>query len=580
MGNDFKAKIAVFLDFDNIKLALEGKNLNFDINNLNEYLHSKGETVILKAYADWDKLVNISSEELKKEKDIKIEELNKLDKIKNKYEKNKKKAIIKENFRKAVDKLKQKKIREIRHIKRVLIENNYDIIDMPSKKSGKNFSDIQLVVDCMEASLMKSSVDTIAIISGDSDMTPLIKKLRSYGMKIIVVGIEHAMSKLLASVSDSFRFYKYLNLKAITPELMIESPYLAICKAVSLTSLLSNSDLLDLTFIKEKFNLLFSNKTHNNVVVSFNHILYQSRRQELLKYEEMDRDRIKITENLGKHLPPISYFCKYIDYLSIEGLKVYKKPYDILIENMDEISEELHKYFIKMIKDIIFFALFSEELIPIILETFLMIKPADSNYSRVKAAIEEALYTLESNKIIMYNEAENIYIPYNPDEYKIKVYYDREIKRLGLVLDNYYKENKRLKEEVNQLERVQDIRNELIDAIKLVEMKTNIDSAIRNLEEIITRTPYYKKTAKLYLGKAYMRKENYEKAIEIYEELLNSGLKYPGLLNVLGTAYLKIKDYEMALDRFEASLLLAVSQPKISQYVEALKKHFSNPISL
>jgi hypothetical protein len=87
-------------------------------------------------------------------------------------------------------------------------EAAFELIEIPHvRQSGKNSADIRMVVDALDLCYTKSHVDTFVIISGDSDFSPLVSKLRENNKRVIGVGVKAATSDLLAANCDEFIFY-------------------------------------------------------------------------------------------------------------------------------------------------------------------------------------------------------------------------------------------------------------------------------------------------------------------------------------------------------------------------------------
>jgi hypothetical protein len=87
-------------------------------------------------------------------------------------------------------------------------EANFELIEIPHvRQSGKNSADIRLVVDALDLCYTKSHVDTFVIISGDSDFSPLVSKLRENAKQVIGVGVKQSTSDLLVANCDEFIFY-------------------------------------------------------------------------------------------------------------------------------------------------------------------------------------------------------------------------------------------------------------------------------------------------------------------------------------------------------------------------------------
>jgi uncharacterized protein (TIGR00288 family) len=144
--------LALFCDFENIALGVRDmKNDNFDIGPVLEKLLLKGSIVVKKAYCDWDRY---------------------------------------------------KKFKPGMH------EAAFELIEIPHvKMSGKNSADIRMVVDALDLCYTKEHIDTFVIISGDSDFSPLVSKLRENAKTVIGVGVKNSTSDLLISNCDEFIFY-------------------------------------------------------------------------------------------------------------------------------------------------------------------------------------------------------------------------------------------------------------------------------------------------------------------------------------------------------------------------------------
>jgi uncharacterized protein (TIGR00288 family) len=149
---DVAPNIAVFCDFENVALGVrDAKYPSFDIRLVLQRLLDKGNVVVKKAYSDWDR------------------------------------------YRSAV---------------RALHEAAFELIEIPHVSySGKNSADIRLVVDALDLCYTKSHVDVFAIVSGDSDFSPLVSKLRENNKQVIGLGVKNSSSDLLIDNCDEFIFY-------------------------------------------------------------------------------------------------------------------------------------------------------------------------------------------------------------------------------------------------------------------------------------------------------------------------------------------------------------------------------------
>ena len=144
--------MALFCDFENVALGVRDANYEqFDIKPILERLLLKGSIVIKKAYCDWDRY---------------------------------------------------------KGFKKPMHEANFELIEIPHvRQSGKNSADIRLVVDTLDLCYTKSHVNTFVIISGDSDFSPLVSKLRENNKQVIGVGVKQSTSDLLVANCDEFIFY-------------------------------------------------------------------------------------------------------------------------------------------------------------------------------------------------------------------------------------------------------------------------------------------------------------------------------------------------------------------------------------
>ena len=144
--------MAVFLDLENIALgARDAKYPSFDIEKVLERLLLKGHIVVKKAYCDFDRY---------------------------------------------------------KDFKRGLHEAAFELIEIPHvRQSGKNSADIRMVVDALDLCYTKGHVDTFVILSGDSDFSPLVSKLRENAKTVIGVGVKNSTSDLFINNCDEFIYY-------------------------------------------------------------------------------------------------------------------------------------------------------------------------------------------------------------------------------------------------------------------------------------------------------------------------------------------------------------------------------------
>ena len=149
---DADSTMAVFLDLENIAIgAREAQYPAFDIRKVLERLLLKGHIVVKKAYCDFDRY---------------------------------------------------------KDFKRGLHEAAFELIEIPHvRQSGKNSADIRMVVDALDLCYTKSHVDTFVIISGDSDFSPLVSKLRENDKTVVGMGVKKSTSDLFISNCDEFLYY-------------------------------------------------------------------------------------------------------------------------------------------------------------------------------------------------------------------------------------------------------------------------------------------------------------------------------------------------------------------------------------
>ena len=144
--------MAVFCDFENVALGVrDAKYAKFDIGKVLEKLLLKGSIVVKKAYCDWERY---------------------------------------------------------KEFKAPMHEASFELIEIPHvRMSGKNSADIRMVVDALDLCYTKSHVDTFVIVSGDSDFSPLVSKLRENNKFVIGVGVKKSTSDLLIANCDEFIYY-------------------------------------------------------------------------------------------------------------------------------------------------------------------------------------------------------------------------------------------------------------------------------------------------------------------------------------------------------------------------------------
>ena len=151
MSTNRETNLALFIDFDNVALGARDARQRFEVKLLMQRILEKGKIIVKRAYADWH--------------------------------------FYKEHMSS-------------------LHEAAIELIEIPMPKiSGKNSADIKLVVDAMDLCHSKDHIDTFVIVSGDSDFSPLVSKLRENNKRVIGIGMKNSSSKLLIGNCDEFIFY-------------------------------------------------------------------------------------------------------------------------------------------------------------------------------------------------------------------------------------------------------------------------------------------------------------------------------------------------------------------------------------
>jgi uncharacterized protein (TIGR00288 family) len=154
--------LAVFIDFENLALGFKGKkDKRFEIQKVLERLVEKGKIIVKKAYAGWA---------------------------------------------------------DYSDYKKPLHEAAIELTEIPKRSmTGKNSADIRLCVDAIDLCYSKEHIDTFVIVSGDSDFSPLVSKLKENGKRVIGLGMKESSSNLLIDNCDEFIYYEDLERPLGTP---------------------------------------------------------------------------------------------------------------------------------------------------------------------------------------------------------------------------------------------------------------------------------------------------------------------------------------------------------------------------
>ncbi len=151
---DGARSLAVFIDFENLALGFQGRRDRFDIERVLARLVEKGKIVAKKAYADWSRFSVYTSP---------------------------------------------------------LHEAAIELVEIPRRgQTGKNSADIRLCVDAMDLAYSKEHISTFVVVSGDSDFSPLVSKLKELGKHVIGLGMQDSTSDLLRDNCDEFIYYEDL----------------------------------------------------------------------------------------------------------------------------------------------------------------------------------------------------------------------------------------------------------------------------------------------------------------------------------------------------------------------------------
>jgi uncharacterized protein (TIGR00288 family) len=250
---DGERSLAVFVDFENLALGFQGRRDRFDIERVLERLVEKGKIVGKKAYADWSRFAPYTAP---------------------------------------------------------LHEAAFELVEIPRRnQTGKNSADIRLCVDAMDLAYSKDHIDTFVIVSGDSDFSPLVSKLKENGKHVIGLGMQESTSELLRDNCDEFIYYEDLGkIPTLAPAL---SPQLPEAKrkafALLLESLLAlrreNKENLWSSMIKDTMKRKkpsFNEAYHG--YRTFSELLEDAQKEGLLELETDQRSRTYVVTRFGSEM--------------------------------------------------------------------------------------------------------------------------------------------------------------------------------------------------------------------------------------------------------------------------------------
>lgn len=248
---DSDRSLAVFIDFENVGIGFQGRRDRFDINRVLERVVEKGKLVVKKAYADWNRFADYT---------------------------------------------------------RPLHEAAIELIEIPRRaQTGKNSADIRMCVDAMDLAYSKDHIDTFVIVSGDSDFSPLVSKLKELGKHVIGLGMQDSTSNLLRDNCDEFIYYEDLmqgpthaaNLPSSVPEGKRKLMTLLLDSLLALRR--ENKEVLWSSMIKDtmKRKKPSFNETYHGYR-TFSDLLEDAAREGLLELDTDQRSRSYVVTRFGE----------------------------------------------------------------------------------------------------------------------------------------------------------------------------------------------------------------------------------------------------------------------------------------
>jgi uncharacterized protein (TIGR00288 family) len=245
--------LAIFIDFENLALGFQGRRDRFDIHRVLERLVEKGKIVAKKSYADWSRFAPYTAP---------------------------------------------------------LHEAAIELIEIPRRaQSGKNSADIRLCVDAMDLAYSKEHINTFVIVSGDSDFSPLVSKLKELGKHVIGLGMQESTSDLLRDNCDEFIYYEDLGqTPALAPALNAQLPESKRkAFALLLESLLAlrreNKEVLWSSMIKDTMKRKkpsFNEAYHG--YRTFSELLEDAAKENLVELDTDKRSRTYVVTRFGAEL--------------------------------------------------------------------------------------------------------------------------------------------------------------------------------------------------------------------------------------------------------------------------------------
>jgi uncharacterized protein (TIGR00288 family) len=253
MSSDGERSLAVFIDFENLALGFQGRRDRFDIARVLERLVEKGKIVAKKAYCDWSRFASYTAP---------------------------------------------------------LHECAIELIEIPRRsQSGKNSADIRLCVDAMDLAYSKEHIDTFVIVSGDSDFSPLVSKLKELGKHVLGLGMQESTSDLLRDNCDEFIYYEDLGKSSVSSPAL--NPQLPEAKrkafALLMESMLAlrreNKEVLWSSMIKDTMKRKkpsFNENYHS--YRTFSELLEDAQKEGLLELDTDKRSRTYVVTRFGSEM--------------------------------------------------------------------------------------------------------------------------------------------------------------------------------------------------------------------------------------------------------------------------------------
>jgi len=251
--SDGERSLAIFIDFENLALGFQGRRDRFEIARVLERLVEKGKVVAKKAYADWSRFTTYTAP---------------------------------------------------------LHEAAIELIEIPRRgQTGKNSADIRLCVDAMDLAYSKEHIDTFVVVSGDSDFSPLVSKLKELGKHVIGLGMQPSTSDLLRDNCDEFIYYEDLGpqpelapaVDSRLPESKRKAFNLLMESMVALRR--ENKEVLWSSMIKDTMKRKkpsFNESYHG--YRSFSELLEDARKEGLLELDTDKRSRTYVVTRFGAEM--------------------------------------------------------------------------------------------------------------------------------------------------------------------------------------------------------------------------------------------------------------------------------------